>query len=107
MILFYEIFIVAHASPICGIPTIRRLTQTSVNIRVTLSDNQFIAAFHNEATGRTAFVLIQNNQRIFGADNTGGWHVHPFANPAQHDSLNAPMTFLESVRSIELYRNQP
>jgi hypothetical protein len=47
---------------------------------------------YNEFTRRTALVLIKNNQRIFGADNTGGWHLHPFADPSRHDSMNAPMT---------------
>ncbi|MDZ7363130.1 MAG: hypothetical protein ONB46_20760 [candidate division KSB1 bacterium] len=33
----YEVFVTAQTSPICGIPTIRRLTQTSVNIRVPMN----------------------------------------------------------------------
>jgi len=103
----YEIFVTAEASPICGIPNIRRLTETSVNIRLLTTDNQFIDAFHNEFTRRTAFVLIKNNQRIFGADNTGGWHIHPFHDPARHDPLNAPMTFQQFIQSIESHLSQP
>ena len=37
--------------------------------------------------GTTAFALIHQGQRIFGADNTGGWHIHPFAAPERHDLL--------------------
>jgi len=103
----YEIFVTAEASPICGIPGIRRLTETSVNIRLPITDSQFIDAFHNEFTRRTAFVLIKNNQRIFGADNTGGWHIHPFQDPARHDPLNAPMTFQQFIQSIESHLAQP
>jgi hypothetical protein len=103
----YEIFVTAQASSICGIPIIRRLTQTSVNIRVPIIEGQFVDTFHNELTRRTAFVLIKNNQRIFGADNTGGWHVHPFDDPAQHNPLNAPMTFSEFIQQIELHLTQP
>ncbi len=102
----YEIFVTAEASPICGIPSMRRLTETSVNIRLPITDNQFIDAFHNEFTRRTAFVLIKNNQRIFGADNTGGWHIHPFHDPARHDPLNAPMTFQQFIQSIESHLAQ-
>ncbi len=103
----FEIFSTAQTSPLCGIPIIRRLTPTSTNVRVPLTGGQFIDAFHNETTGRTAFALIKNNLRIFGADNTGGWHLHPFNDPARHDPLNAPMTFSEFVQSIELHLSQP
>lgn len=98
----FEIFTVGRASPICGIPNVRRITPTSVNIRVPIQSGQFVDAFHNEVTGRTAFTLINNNQRIFGADNTGSWHIHPFDDPARHDPLSAPMTFAEFLHSIEI-----
>lgn len=103
----YEIFITAQTSSICGIPVIRRLTPTSVNIRIPITGGLFVDTFHNESTGRTAFVLIKNNQRIFGTDNTGGWHLHPFDDPARHDPLNAPMTFAEFIQRIETYLSKP
>ncbi|MGH7594864.1 MAG: hypothetical protein ACREOI_00865 [bacterium] len=103
----YEIFATARASPICGIPVIRRLTPTSVNVRVPITGGQFVDTFHNESSGRTAFALIKNNRRIFGADNTGGWHLHPFDDPTQHDPLNAPMTFSEFIQHIESHLTQP
>lgn len=85
----YEIFTTAQASSICGIPVIRRLTPTSVNIRIPI------------------LRLSKITQRIFGADNTGGWHFHPFDDPTRHDSLNAPMTFSEFIKNIELHFNKP
>jgi hypothetical protein len=96
-----EILRVAMASPLCGIPTIRRLTATSINLRLNVTTGDFIDAFYNEHTGTTAFALIQQGQRIFGADNTGRWHVHPFADPTRHDPLSAPMSFAEFVAEIE------
>jgi len=55
----------------------------------------------NEVTGTTAFALIQNDGRIFGADNTGGWHLHPFGDPEKHQRMNDGMSFSEFVAAIE------
>jgi hypothetical protein len=96
-----QVFAVAIASPICDIPVVRRLTPTTINLRLTITTGGFVDAFYNEQTGTTAFALIRHDRRVFGADNTGGWHVHPFANPAQHDPLPAPMSFLEFIAEIE------
>jgi hypothetical protein len=103
----YAIFATAQTSPICGAPIIRRLTPTSANIRVPITGHLFVDTFNNESTGRTAFALIENNQRIFGADNTGGWHIHSFHDPARHDPLNAPMIFQQFIQSIESHFTQP
>ncbi|MCP4349989.1 MAG: hypothetical protein GY795_31300 [Desulfobacterales bacterium] len=46
------------------------VTSTAVNIRITLTTGGFIDAFYNEQTGTTAFTLINQERRIFGADNT-------------------------------------
>ena len=72
-----------------------------------IQGGQFVDAFHNEVTSHTAFALINNNQRIFGADNTGGWHVHLFDNPKRHDLLNFPMTFAEFIQNIEIHLSKP
>ncbi|MBN1889351.1 MAG: hypothetical protein JW850_15255 [Thermoflexales bacterium] len=100
-----QVFAAALASPICDIPVVRRLTSTCINLRVSLTTGGFIDAFYNEQTGTLAFALIHQGQRIFGADNTGGWHVHPFADPDHHASLPGAMTFAEFVAEIE--QNQP
>jgi hypothetical protein len=95
------IFDVAVASPICGIPVVRRLTATSINLRVEVTPGGFIDIFYNEETYTTAYALIRADRRVFGADNTGGWHVHPFDDPAQHNPLPDEMSFSEFVALIE------
>jgi hypothetical protein len=83
-------------------PTIRRLSATAVNIRIPVPGNLFIDAFCNEITGRAAYALIEDAQRIFGADNTGGgWHLHPFDAPEDHEALPESMSFAEFIRRVE------
>jgi len=96
-----QVYTVAAASPICGIPVVRRLMPTSLNLRVPLTIDGFVEVFYNEQTGTTAYALIQGDQRVFGADNTGGWHVHPFDDPARHDPLSDEMSFANFIAAIE------
>ena len=96
-----QVFAVAMHSPICGIPMIRRLTPTSINLRLDVIVGGFVDIFYNEETGTVAYALIQDGQRTFGADNAGGWHVHPFAAPDQHDPSSGAMSFVEFVAAIE------
>jgi hypothetical protein len=100
-----QVFAAATVSPICGIPIVRRLTATSISLRIDVIIGGFIDAFYNEHTGMTAYALIRQSRRAFGADNTGSWHVHPFANPDQHDPLPGAMSFAEFIAEIE--RQQP
>jgi hypothetical protein len=60
-----------------------------------------IDAYHNEATGRTAYALIKERQRIFGADNTGGWHWHPFDAPDEHVTSADSVPFEAFLDQIE------
>jgi hypothetical protein len=96
-----QVFAVAMRSSICDIPAVRRLTSTSISLRVSLTAGDFIDAFYNEQTDTMAFALIREGQRVFGADNTGGWHIHPFADPDRHDALADPLSFAEFVDEIE------
>ena len=96
-----HVFAVAASSPICGIPIVRRLTATSINLRLDVTTGGYIDAFCNEQTGTMAYTLIREERRIFGADNTGGWHTHPFDDPARHESLPSEMSFLDFVTEIE------
>lgn len=98
-----QVHTVAAASPICGIPVVRRLMPTSLNLRVPLTIGGFVEVFYNEQTGTTAYALIQGDQRVFGADNTGGWHVHPFDDPARHNPLPDEMSFADFIAAIERY----
>lgn len=96
-----QVFAGAMASSLCGIPVLRRLSATSINLRIDLATGGFIDAFYNEQTGTTAFALIQQSRRVFGADNTGGWHLHPFHDPSLHVELSQPMSFAGFVAEIE------
>ena len=96
-----RVYSVAVASPVCGIPTLRRLTATSISLRVSVTTGGFIDVFYNEQTGATAFALIRQGRRVFGADNPGGWHVHPLADPGQHVPLSSAMSFADFVAEVE------
>lgn len=96
-----QIYAVAAASLICGVPLIRRLTATSINLRIDVVSGGFIDAFYNEQTDTTAYTWIQRGRRVFGADNTGGWHLHPFNAPQQHQALSGAITFQDFVAAIE------
>lgn len=96
-----RVFDGAISSPICDIPVARRITATSVNLRIVIAGGGYVDAFHNEQTGTTAFALIVEGCRVFGVDNTGGWHVHPFDDPERHDPLPDPMSFKDFVKLIE------
>ncbi len=95
------VFQAADQSPLCDVPLIRNLTPTFEAIRVPLTFGGFIDAFFNQETGTTAFALIRDDKRIFGADNTGGWHLHPFENPEEHRALANAMTFADFVQAVE------
>lgn len=96
-----QVFAIAMASPICGIPIIRRLSTVSINLRLNTTAGGFIDVFYNEQAGTTACAMIRQGQRLFGTDNTGGWHVHPFDDPESHTPLPAAMPFAEFVAEIE------
>lgn len=96
-----QVFQIALASQVCDIPVVRRLTATSINLRVNVTLGGFIDVFYNELTGTTAFALIVGDRRVFGADNAGGWHVHPFESPEQHIRMSGEMSFAEFVTAIK------
>lgn len=95
------IFDVAFHSPICELPIVRQIGSSSINMRVSLKVGGFIDIFYNRQTDRFAFALIDKDQRIYGADNTGSWHVHPFDDPDQHLPIEKPVTFSDFVSEIE------
>jgi len=81
-----------------------RTVADSILLRINVTTGGFVDAFYNEQMGTTAFALIRQGRRAFGADNTGGWHVHPFANPDRHDPLPGAMSFIEFVAKIERHQ---
>jgi len=44
----------------------------------------FVNVYRNFETGKVAFAWIKEEKRIYGADNTGSWHVHPYDDPSKH-----------------------
>ena len=96
-----EVYDTTTASSICGIPVVRRQTPSFLNLRVPIGMDQFIDAFFNEVTGTVAFAPVESERRIFGADNTGDWHLHPFEDPSRHDPLPSAMSFREFVAAVE------
>lgn len=68
-------------------------------IRFTVSTANFIDLFYNSDTQTTAYTLIQNKKRVFGADNTGGWHLHPKTNPDSHRPLKTPILLADFLKS--------
>lgn len=70
-----------------------------VKIRFTVSTANFIDLFYNSDTQTTAYTLIQNKKRVFGADNTGGWHLHPKTNPDSHRPLKIPISLADFLKS--------
>lgn len=66
----------------------------------------FIDVFHNLATAKTSFALIENGKRSYGVDNAKmRWHVHPFDNPTQH-TPSAPVQFEDFLAAVEAYYHQ-
>jgi hypothetical protein len=67
----------AQSPVVIGIEPIL-LEEPVLKLRVHLGASLFVDVFFNADTGKTSFALIKDGQRIFGADNTRGWHLHPF-----------------------------
>ena len=49
---------------------------------------------------KVSFAWIINNKRAYGADNLGGWYVHPFGRPDDHNA-SAEVDFREFLENIE------
>ena len=102
----HHIYEVAFSSDICDIPFVRRISPTSINLRIHLTIGGFIDVFYNQESNRVAYALVQEGRRIYGLDNTGGWHVHPFADPTQHLPITSKMSFSDFVKEIEKFYQQ-
>jgi hypothetical protein len=76
------------------------LEEPVLKLRVHLGASRFVDVFYNAETGKTSFALIKDGQRIFGADNTRGWHVHPFGSSERHCPCDAT-SFASILRQVE------
>ena len=57
--------------------------------RVIISGSLFISGYYSPLTKRTAFALINDEKRVFGADDNDGWHLHPLKQEEKHVSCKA------------------
>ncbi|MEW6618652.1 MAG: hypothetical protein AB1422_04785 [bacterium] len=98
-----EIINVASKSELVESFEVNILDDMIVKIRVYLTDGTFIDIFYNADTQKIAYALIKNKKRIFGIDNTDGWHLHPFKSPEIHQTCNS-ITFQEFLYSVEQHQ---
>ena len=88
-------------SPVVESISVYETRSNAIRLRIILKDRTFLDAFYNEWKGRVAFVWIANNERIFGADNAGGWHWHPVEDVTLHVSSDHEITFEEFFLQVE------
>ena len=83
---------------------VRAIDTDTLSVRVYLNTaGGFVNVFYNITTYKTAFALVESNQRIYRADNAKmGWHVHPFHDPSLHLPC-APVGFGEFLGEVEKY----
>jgi hypothetical protein len=95
---------VCHRSYLVDYVIVQAIDADTLNVRIHLTRaGAFIKVFYNVTTDRTAFALVENEQRVYGVDNAKmGWHVHPFADPTQHVAC-APTPFEEFLTAVEAH----
>lgn len=81
---YHEILDVCVRSTLITGVTPLLLDEPVLKLRVHLQPSVFIDIFVNVETDKVSFALIKEEQRIFGVDNTRGWHVHSFDAPEEH-----------------------
>jgi hypothetical protein len=84
---------------------IQLLDEPVAKIKTVLTGNSFMTIFYNAETRRTSFALIKNNKRIYGADNTKNWHVHPFESPDSHIETE-PVILTEFLETLSSNRSK-
>lgn len=98
-----QVFSDAYKSPICDSPVIESLTKRRIKIHIDLFVGGFLEAYYNQQTRTVSYALIRSGRRVYGADNTGGWHVHPFGDPSAHipTTEGRAVLFAEFLNEIE------
>jgi hypothetical protein len=90
-----------HHSALVVSYDVQILDDVVVKIRAHLSIDAYIDVFYNADSGKCAYALISQRERLYGADNAFiGWHLHPFDNHAQHIASKA-ITFAEFLSTVE------
>ena len=80
--------------------TVLLYDQPVIKFRVGLTDRSYIDVFYNADTSKVSFAWIAGGQRVFGIDNTRGWHVHPMCSPRRHRP-HPPITFRKFLEEVE------
>lgn len=94
-----EIIDLCAASPIVRDYDLQIRDNVVLRCRVHLVEG-FVDVYRNFRTGTTAYAWIVAGKRLFGADNTGGWHRHPPEDPGRHAAC-PPVTLLAFFRELE------
>ena len=76
------------------------LDERVLKLRVHLGAVAFVEVFFNAETGKTSFALTKDRQRIFGVDNTRGWHTPPFDSPESYHPCEARV-FARFLRQMD------
>ena len=50
----------------------------------------FVDIFYAIRTGKISFAVVHKGERVFGIDNLGNWHCHPFRKPQNHEPIDEP-----------------
>lgn len=83
------------------------LEEPVLKLRAHVGALAFVEVFFNEETGKTSFALIKDGKRLFGADNTRGWHIHPFDSPESHgpcEEMSFENFLMQMAKSQEKWR---
>ncbi len=60
----------------------------------------FVNIYRNFETDKVAFAWIKKEERVYGADNTGGWHLHPYREPSEHRETE-PVSIRDFLKRVE------
>lgn len=73
-----------------------------LKVRIVFKEELFLDIYYNSANNRTDYALIEHGKRIFGCDNLGGWHIHPYENPDVHKKCAEPKVdeIFERVKKV-------
>jgi hypothetical protein len=69
------------------------ITEMSIlrlKVRYHIAVSVFIDIFYAVRTEKVSFAVVQKGKRVFGIDNLGDWHCHPFGKPEDHVSIDEP-----------------
>lgn len=72
-----------------------------VRLKLFLDSESFVAVYYNADTGSTSYALVEQGQRLFGANNMKiGWHIHPWGQEDRH-IRSEPVSIEEFLKRLE------